>query len=111
MNYHQCWPLLFLPFLFSGCYRQDPVVRAAQDLQQAAYEFARQETARTQQFNLLELGMSTQEVLKRVGPPSSRQSLESSAGTSRELWTYNRPMRPPTTLTFVDQRLTEIRIE
>jgi hypothetical protein len=109
MTRHHSW--LLLSFFLVGCYRQDPVIRAAQDLQQAAYDFARQETERTQQFNLLELGMSTSDVIKKVGPPSAKQSMESGPEASRELWTYNRAMRPPTTLTFTNQRLTEIKLE
>ena len=109
MTRHHSWLLLL--FFLAGCYRQDPVIRAAQDLQQAAYDFARQETERTQQFNLLELGMSTNDVIKKVGPPSTKQSMESDSEAKKELWTYNRAMRPPTTLTFTNQRLTEIRVE
>lgn len=109
MTRYSSWLLLSL--LLSGCYRQDPVVRAAQDLQQAAYDFARQETETTQQFNLLELGMTTSDVTKKVGSPSAKQSMESGPGASRELWTYNRAMRPPITLTFTNQRLTEIKLE
>lgn len=103
---------LFLLLVGAGCYqRQDPLVRAAQDLREAAYEFAKQEEIKQQQFNLLELGMSTNEVLKRVGPPSSRQSLTTGPEESRELWTYQRAMRVPTRLTFTNQRLSDLRLE
>lgn len=104
------WTLVLL--LLSGCYwRQDPLVRAAQDLQEMSYEFARQEEERRQQFNLLALGMSDDEVLTRVGPPTSRRSLEDNSDERRERWTYQRSMRAPATLTFTNQRLTEITLE
>lgn len=110
MKLSRAW--LFLLLAGAGCYqRQDPLVRAAQDLREAAYEFAKQEEMKQQQFNLLELGMSTSEVLKRVGPPSSRQSLTTGPEESRELWTYQRAMRSPTLLTFTNQRLSELRLE
>lgn len=95
-----------------GCYqREDPLVRAAQDLKQLSYEFAQHEEERRQQFNSLELGLSDEEVLNRVGPPSSRESLASDPGERRELWTYQRAMMPPTLLTFTNRRLTSIKLE
>jgi len=104
------WALVFLSL--GGCYqRQDPLVRAAQDLQQLSYEFARREEERKQQFNLLALGMSDKEVLGRVGAPSSRQSLASDPEERRERWTYQRTMQTPATLIFTNQRLTEIHLE
>lgn len=104
------WTLVLLSL--SSCYqRQDPLVRAAQDLEQLSYEFAKQEEERRQQFSLLELGMSDQEVLERVGPPSSRQSLESDAGERRERWAYQRAMQTPVILILTDRRVTEIRLE
>jgi hypothetical protein len=111
MTHNQGWLFLCPLLLFAGCYRQDPLVRASQDLQEAAYDFARQETERNQQFSLLELGMSTNDVLKKVGPPSTRHSLASEAENNREVWTYTRSMRAPATLTFTNQQLTEIRLE
>ena len=111
MTCNRGWIFLLLLLWLSGCYRQDPVVRAAQDLQQAAYDFARQETERNQQFNLLELGMSTNDVIKKVGPPSSRQSIMSDSENTSEVWTYTRAMRTPTVLTFTNRRLTEIKME
>lgn len=104
------WLLVFLAL--GGCYqRQDPLVRAAQDLQELSYEFAKREEERKRQFGLLELGLSDEEVLKRVGPPSSRQSLPTSSEEHRERWTYHRAMQPPATLVFTNQRLTEIYLE
>jgi hypothetical protein len=100
---------LGLPLL-PGCYQQDPLVSAAQNLQRSAYEFAKQEEDRKQQFNLLELGMSQSEVRKRLGPPSARQSRGESPEESHEVWTYNRSMQD-VVLTFTNQKLTEIRME
>jgi hypothetical protein len=112
MNYQRTGIFLFLPFfLLAGCYQQDPLVRAAQNLQQSAYDFAKQEEGRRQQMNLLELGMSQSEVLKRLGAPSARQSAGNSPEESRETWTYNRPMQAPAVLTFTNQKLTGIRME
>lgn len=103
---------LFVLLSLGGCYqRQDPLVRAAQDLQELSYEFARREEERRQQFNLLELGMSDKEVLERIGPPSSRQSETSGLEERRERWTYQRAMLTPATLVFTNQRLTEIHLE
>ncbi|MGE0824719.1 MAG: hypothetical protein AB7G75_07305 [Candidatus Binatia bacterium] len=105
--------VLFLFFVAStGCYqRQDPLVRAAQDLQDLATDFAAREEDRIQQFTSLRLGMSQDEVLRAVGAPASRQILSTSDDDSRELWTYRGAMRPLGTLTFTNQRLTEIRSE
>lgn len=96
----------------TGCYqRQDPVVRAAQDLQRMAYDFAEQEEDKQQQLRSLRLGMSDSEVIDIAGPPSTRESRMVSAEESREIWTYRGAMRPLATLTFQNQRLMEIRIE
>jgi hypothetical protein len=76
-----------------------------------SYEFAKREEERRQQFTLLELGMSDKDVLKRIGPPSSRQSMQSDPEERRERWTYQRAMQAPATLIFTNQRLTEIRLE
>jgi hypothetical protein len=104
------WIALLL--VATGCYqRQDPVVRAAQDLERMAYDFAAQEDERMYQINALRLGMSDSEVLNAIGPPSTRQSSETSAEESREVWTYRGAVRPLATLTFVNQRLREIKTE
>jgi len=106
------WVLVVLSLVVTGCYqRQDPVVRAAQDLQEMAYDFAAQEEAQAHRLNSLRLGMSDSEVLTAVGPPSARQSLTTSVEESREVWTYRGTMRPLATLTFVNGRLTEMRVE
>ena len=106
------WLLFSLPLAITSCYqRQDPVVRAAQDLQEMAYDLAAQEETQVRRLNGLRLGMSDNEVLKAVGPPSARQSLMISAEESREIWTYRGAMRPLATLTFVNQRLIEIKVE
>ncbi|MBI3302631.1 MAG: DUF2845 domain-containing protein [Deltaproteobacteria bacterium] len=104
------WVVLLLTL--GGCYqRQDPMVRAAQDLQQMAYDFAAQEEAQMHRLNGLRPGMSDSEVLTAVGPPSARQSSETGTEGSREVWTYRGALRPLATLTFVNQRLTEIKVE
>ena len=105
------WVVIFLSLAGAGCYRQDPVVRAAQDLQQMAYDFASQEEAQAHRLNSLRLGMSDKEVLNSVGPPSARQSLMTGAEESREVWTYRGAVRPLATLVFINQRLTEIKVE
>ena len=94
-----------------GCYQQDPAVRAAQDLQQMAYDLASQQEDQRYQLNSLRLGMTDKEVLDAVGPPSSRQSIALNSEESREVWTYRGALRPLATLTFVNQRLTEMRNE
>jgi len=110
MKYNWLWISLVLAT--AGCYqRQDPVVQAAQDLQQMAYDFASQEETQSRRLNSLRLGMSDSEVLNTAGPPSARQSLATNAEESREVWTYRGALRPLATLTFVNQRLTEMRNE
>ena len=104
------WISLLL--VMTGCYqRQDPVVQAAQDLERMAYDFAAQEDERMHRINTLRLGMLDSEVIDAIGPPSTRRSIETSAEESREVWTYHGALRPLATLTFVNQRLTEIRTE
>jgi hypothetical protein len=98
-------------FTLVGCYRQDPVVRAAQDLQRMAYDFAAEEEERRARVNSLRLGMSDSEVIKAIGPPDTRQSIASSAEESREIWTYRGGLQPLATLTFTNQRLTAMRVE
>jgi len=96
----------------TGCYqRQDPLVRAAQDLQQMADQFASQEDDKIQQFNSLRLGMSEDDVMKRLGAPTSQQAASTDNDESRELWVYRGAMRPLGTLTFVNKRLVEIKKE
>ena len=96
----------------SGCYQQqDPLVRASQDLQQMAEDFASQEDEQIQRFNSLSLGMSEDDVLKRLGPPASRQAVSANDDDNRELWTYRGALRPLGTLTFVNKRLIEMRSE
>jgi hypothetical protein len=104
---------LWAPLLLigTGCYQQDPVVRAALDLQRATDEFVNREEDQTQRLNSLRLGMSDGEVLNAAGPPSARQSVGTSGDESREIWTYRGTMRPLGTLTFVNQRLVEIKTE
>ena len=110
MKYNWLWISLVLAA--AGCYqRQDPVVRAAQDLQQMASDFANQEETQSRRLNSLRLGISDSEVLNTAGPPSARQSLATNGEESREVWTYRGALRPLATLTFVNQRLTEIRVE
>ena len=104
--------LITLIVICSGCYqRQDPLVRAAQDLQDMANQFATQEEEKIQRFNSLRLGMSEDDVLKRLGPPQSRQALSTGDEESQELWTYQGALRPLGTLTFVNKRLVEMKSE
>lgn len=98
--------------LCSSCYqRQDPLVRAAQDLQYMADQFAKQEDEKIQRFNALRLGMSKGEVFKELGAPASQQVLTTGGDEPRELWIYRGAMRPLGTLTFANERLVEIRAE
>ena len=105
------WIWAFLILAAVGCYRQDPVVRAAQDLQHMAYDLASQQEEQTYRLNRLHLGMTDKEVLDAVGPPSARESIATNSEESREVWTYRGSIRPLATLTFVNQRLTEMRVE
>ena len=105
------WIWAFLILAVTGCYRQDPAVRAAQDLQQMAYDLASHQEEQTYRLNSLRLGMSDKEVLNVVGPPSARESIATNSEESREVWTYRGSIRPLATLTFVNQRLTEMRVE
>jgi len=107
-------PTLWLVLLVAGtgCYQQqDPAVRAAQDLQRMAQDFASYEEDRIQRFSSLRLGMSDSEVIKRLGPPATQQSIDTGADESREVWTYRGSLRPLGTLTFVNRRLVEIKAE
>ena len=98
--------------LCSACYqRQDPLVRAAQDLQDVAEQFATQEEEKIQQFNSLRLGMSEEDVIRRLGPPKSRQALSTGDDGSRELWMYQGALRPLGTLMFENKRLVEMKSE
>lgn len=95
-----------------GCApRRDPVVRAAQDLQRMAYDFAAEEEARQQGLRALRLGMSESEVLALAGPPSAREGRMISAEESHDVWIYRTAFRTVATLTFVNHRLTQIEIQ
>jgi hypothetical protein len=76
-----------------------------------AYDLASQQEEQTYRLNRLHLGMTDKEVLDAVGPPSARESLAINSEESREVWTYRGSIRPLATLTFVNQRLTEMRVE
>jgi hypothetical protein len=104
------WVILLLTA--AGCYqRRDPVVQAAQDLRDMAYDFAAQQEAQRQRLNTLRLGMSDGEVLDAAGPPATRESRATGTEETREVWTYRGGLQPLAILTFVNQRLVEIRIE
>ncbi len=104
--------LIVLCVFCVACYqRQDPLVRAAQDLQHMADQFASQEHDKIQQFNSLRLGMSEDDVRKRLGAPTSQQAVSTGNDENRQLWTYRGAMRPLGTLTFVNKRLMEIHTE
>ena len=100
--------------LLSGtaCYQQqDPVVRAAQDLQRMANDLVEYDEDRTRRFQSLQLGMSQGEVTKILGPPATQRLVESTSDEQREEWTYRASLRPLGTLTFVDRKLVEVRSE
>src|SRR5215470_7399986 len=103
MKHNWIWGFLILTV--AGCYQQDPMVRAAQDLQQMAYDMANQQEEQRSHLNNLRLGMTDKEVLDAVGPPSARQSIATNSEESREVWTYRGAVSPLATLTFVNQRL------
>jgi hypothetical protein len=109
MNSNWTWGLLMLAA--AGCYQQDPMVRAAQDLQQMAYDMANQQEEQRYHLNNLRLGMTDKEVLDAVGPPATRQSMAMNSEEIREVWTYRGAVSPLATLTFVNQRLSEMRVE
>lgn len=103
---------LLLLVACTGCYqRQDPLVRAVQDLQQMVDQFASQEGEKIQRFNSLRLGMSEDDVMKQLGAPASRRTLSTGDDENREQWTYRGAMRPLGTLMFVNKRLVEIHTE
>jgi hypothetical protein len=76
-----------------------------------AYDLASRQEEQTDRLNSLRLGMTDKEVLNIVGPPSARESIATSSEESREVWTYRGAIRPLGTLTFVNRRLTEMRVE
>jgi hypothetical protein len=76
-----------------------------------AYDFAAQQEAQRQRLNALRLGMSDGEVLDAAGPPSTRESHTTGSEESREVWTYSGGLQPLARLTFINQRLADIRIE
>jgi hypothetical protein len=100
--------------LLSGtaCYqRQDPVVRAAQDLQRMANDLVEYEEDRAQRFQSVQVGMSQGEVLKILGAPATQRLIPGDDNGQREEWTYRASLRPLGTLTFVNRKLVEIRAE
>jgi hypothetical protein len=106
--------LLLTLVLLTGtaCYQQqDPVVRAAQDLQRMANDLVAYDEDRTQRFQSLRLGMSPGEVIKILGPPETQRLIESNSDEQREEWTYRASLRPLGTLTFVNSKLVEVRSE
>ena len=95
-----------------GCYRRpDPAVQAATDLQRSIHQLAGEEQERIARLNSLSLGMTKEEVRRAVGPPSKRLSRLAGASEAREVWIYTGVVRRLATLTFVDDRLVEIRVE
>ena len=104
--------LFMLLTLCASCYqRQDPLVRAAYDLQRMADQFASQEEDKIQQFNSLQLGMSADDVIKRLGTPTLQRTIIADENGTIEVWEYNGAIRPLGALTFVNKQLTEIRKE
>jgi hypothetical protein len=100
--------------LLSGtaCYqRQDPVVRAAQDLQRMANDLVDYEEDRERRFQSVQLGMSQGEVMKILGAPATQRLVDSDGEEQREEWTYRASLRPLGTLTFANRKVVEIRAE
>ena len=95
----------------TACYQQDPVVRAAQDLQRMANDLVAYDEDRTRRFQSLRLGMSPSEVIKILGPPETQRLVEDNSDEQREEWTYRASLRPLGTLTFVNSKLVEVRSE
>ena len=66
--------LLALAVSGTACYqRQDPVVRAAQDLQRMANDLVVYEEDRGRRFQSVQLGMSQGEVMKILGAPATQR--------------------------------------
>ena len=86
-------------------------MQAAQNLERLAYSLAAQEDEQVRRLSALRLGMSDREVLEAVGPPSKRKSYMTGAEGSREVWMYRGALRVLATLTFINQRLEEIKVE
>jgi outer membrane protein assembly factor BamE (lipoprotein component of BamABCDE complex) len=104
--------LAFVLLSGTACYqRQDPVVRAAQDLQHMANDLVTYEEERGQRFQSVHLGMSQGEVMKILGAPATQRLVESGHDEQREEWTYRASLRPLGTLTFVNRKVVEIRAE
>lgn len=96
----------------TGCYQhQDPVVRAAQDLQRMANDLVTYEEDRARRFQEIQLGMSQGEVMKILGAPATQRLLDSKDDEQREEWTYRASLRPLGILTFVNRKVVEIRAE
>lgn len=103
---------LVLFFTVTACYqRQDPVVRAAQDLQRMANDLVEYEEDRTRRFQSIQLGMSQGEVMKILGAPATQRLIEGDNDEQREEWTYRASLRPLGTLIFVSRKLVEVRTE
>ena len=103
---------LLLFFTVAACYqRQDPVVRAAQDLQRMADDLVEYEEDRTRRFQSIQLGMSQGEVMKILGAPATQRLVEGTSDEQREEWTYRNSLRPLGTLIFVNRKLVEMRTD
>ena len=98
-------PSLALFLAVTGCYRQDPVVRAAHDLQRMADDLVRYEEDRTRRFQSIQLGMSQGEVVKILGAPAAQRLVEGAGDGQRDEWTYRNSLRPLGTLIFVYRKL------
>jgi hypothetical protein len=103
---------ILLFFIVTACYqRQDPVVRAAQDLQRMANDLVEYEEDRTRRFQSIQLGMSQGEVVKILGAPATQRLVEGDSDEQREEWTYRNSLRPLGTLIFVNRKLVEVRAQ
>lgn len=94
----------------AGCApRPDPAVQAAYDFQKTAMDLIERDQEKSARLAALRLGMTEAEVLAEAGPPSRRETLRFSDGTT-EVWTYNGELKSLGTLTFEDGKLVQVRV-
>lgn len=103
---------LVLVGLAVGCtQRRDPLVEAAEDFRDQAYQAVERDEERKRRLNSLTLGMNQEKVLEQAGPPDSRNAGESVDGGTREVWLYQGTVgRRLGRLVFEDGRLTSVSV-
>lgn len=95
--------------LFAACARRDPVLDAAEDFRDAAYEAVERDENRSARLHALSLGMTDREILEAAGPPSSRSAGPARDGHTREVWIYRGSLgRHLGTLVLEDRKLVRI---